>query len=70
MHNVQYEGASYIWTPVHPTKEYISDNKIDEIITLLTQSKDVIFLFEHTPDTNPSKEYVNEGYRWISSLIS
>ena len=70
LHNVQYEGASYIWTPVHPTKEYISDNKIDEIITLLTQSKDVIFLFEHTPDTNPSKEYVNEGYRWISSLIS
>lgn len=69
LHNVHYEGDRYIWTPVHPTKEYISDNKIDEIIALLTQSRDVIFVFEHTPDTNPSKAYVNEGYKWISSLI-
>ncbi|MDF2521203.1 MAG: hypothetical protein K0R84_1831 [Clostridia bacterium] len=70
LHNVIYEEDSYIWTPVHPTQEHIEGCRIDEIIEALTKSKDVIFVFEHTPDTNPSKEYVNEGYKWIRSLLN
>lgn len=70
LHNVCYEEDRYIWTPVHPQKAYIEECRIDEIITSLSESKEVIFVFEHTPDTNPSKVYVNEGYMWIRSLIN
>lgn len=70
LHNVIYEEGKYIWTPVHPTQEHIEGYRIDEIIASLSKSKEVIFVFEHTPDTNPSKEYVNEGYKWIKSLIN
>lgn len=69
LHNIHYEGDRYIWIPVHPTQEQNSDYKIKEIIEFLSQSKDVTFVFEHTPETNPSKTFVIEGYRWISSLI-
>lgn len=69
LHNIHYEGDRYFWIPVHPTQEYSGNHKIGEIIKFLSQSKNVIFVFEHTPETNPSKEFVKEGYKWVSSII-
>ncbi|WBW95586.1 TIM barrel protein [Oceanirhabdus sp. W0125-5] len=71
LHNIYYQGNKYIWTPVHPTQKYeISNNKIEKIIRFFSQCEDVSFVFEHTPHTNPSKELVHEGYKWVKSLIS
>lgn len=69
LHNVHYEGDGYIWIPVHPTQENSNYYKIEKIIQFLAQSKDVLFIFEHTPETNPSKAFIDEGYRWVSSLV-
>lgn len=54
---------------VHPTQEYSGNHKVEEIIKFLSQSKGITFVFEHTPETNPNKAFVNEGYKWVSSLI-
>lgn len=69
LHNIYYEEDKYIWIPVHPIQESNSTYKIKKIINFLSQSKDVTFVFEHTPETNPSKTFVIEGYKWVSSLI-
>ena len=69
LHNIHYEGDRYIWIPVHPTQEYSGNHKVEEIIKFLSQSKDVTFVFEHTPETNPSKQFVNDGYKWVSSML-
>lgn len=69
LHNIHYEGDRYIWIPVHPTQEHDGNHKVEKIIRFLAKSKDVTFVFEHTPDTNPSKGFVSQGYRWVSSLI-
>jgi sugar phosphate isomerase/epimerase len=70
LHNIFYEGDKYIWIPVHPSQE--SDNqsyKVKDIITFLAQCEDVTFVFEYTPHTNPSKEFVREGFKWVEELI-
>jgi hypothetical protein len=69
LHNIHYEGDKYIWIPVHPTQEHSGNHKIEKIIRTLSQCKDVTFIFEHTPETNPSKSFVSDGYKWVSSLI-
>ncbi len=69
LHNVHYEEDDYFWIPIHPSQELTSKHKTKNIIELLSQSKDVFFVFEHTPETNPSKEFVMEGYKWVSWLI-
>lgn len=69
LHNVYYENDNYIWIPVHPTQEHSSKYKIEDIIRFLSKSEDVTFVFEHTPETNPSKGFVSEGYSWVSELV-
>lgn len=69
LHNIHYEGDKYIWIPVHPTQEYSGNHKVKEIISSLSKCKEVTFVFEHTPHTNPDKKFVNEGYKWVSSII-
>lgn len=69
LYNIHYEGDRYIWILVHPSQEYSGNYKAEEIIKFLAQSKEVTFVFEHTPETNPNKEFVNEGYNWVSSMI-
>lgn len=69
LHNIHYEADEYIWIPVHPTQEQSGNHKVEQIIRLLAQAKDVAFIFEHTPETNPSKSFIIEGYKWVSSLI-
>lgn len=70
LHNIHYEGDGYIWIPVHPTQEHSGNHKVKEIIKFLSKSKEVTFIFEHTPETNPNKEFVNEGYKWVRSIIN
>lgn len=70
LHNVQYKGDKYFWIPVHPTQEYSNNYKMEKIIRFLSQSEDVTFVFEHTPESKPSKAFINEGYKWVNSLIS
>jgi sugar phosphate isomerase/epimerase len=71
LHNIYYKESKYIWVPVHPTHEQDKNYyKVEKIIRFLSKCKDVTFVFEHTPDTNPSKDFVNEGYKWVRSLIS
>ncbi|MPN15758.1 hypothetical protein SDC9_163094 [bioreactor metagenome] len=61
----------YIWTPVHPSQEDDERfHKVEEIIKFLARCKDVIFVFEHTPETKPSREYVEEGLKWVSKIIN
>lgn len=71
LHNIYYEEQDYIWTPVHPSQENDEkSHKVEEIIKFLAQCKDVTFIFEHTPETNPSREYVEEGIGWVGKIIS
>lgn len=69
LHNVLYEGDKYIWIPVHPSHEFGDFYKVEHIIRFLAQCEDVMFIFEHTPHSNPSKQLVEEGYRWIREII-
>jgi sugar phosphate isomerase/epimerase len=69
LHNVYYEKDNYIWIPVHPTQQHSSKYKIEDIIRFLAKSKNVTFVFEHTPETNPNKEFVSEGYIWVRDLV-
>lgn len=70
LHNVQFMGDKYIWTPVHPSNEnmagYFSLEKV--IAFIASQCQEVTFVFEHTPHTNPSKEFVEEGMEWVRGL--
>ncbi len=71
LHNAYYEGDEYIWIPVHPTQEQDgSKHRVEKIIRFLAKDEEKIFVFEHTPDTNPSKEFVKEGFKWVRKLIS
>lgn len=71
LHNIHYEEWEYIWTPVHPSQEQDEKfHKVEEIIKFLAGGKDVTFVFEHTPETKPSREYVQEGIEWVSKIIN
>lgn len=71
LHNIHYEGEDYIWIPVHPDQEHDGySHKVEHIIRFLAQCKDVSFIFEHTPETNPSKKVVEEGLKWVREIIS
>ncbi|WP_257348419.1 sugar phosphate isomerase/epimerase family protein [Pseudalkalibacillus decolorationis] len=66
LHNVEFHGGEYIWVPVHPSHE--GDGKhfcIKEILLFLTRCKDVHFVFEHTPHSNPTDKFVDEGIQWV-----
>jgi sugar phosphate isomerase/epimerase len=70
LHNVIYSENEYIWTPVHPSQEQEdSSYKVKHIIEALANCNDVTFIFEHTPETNHSKEFVSEGIEWVAKLI-
>lgn len=71
LHNVVYEGDKYIWIPIHPSQESSGEHfKVEKLINFLTTSKDLTFVFEHTPHSNPSNQFVKEGYQWIRSILT
>ncbi|WP_429848138.1 sugar phosphate isomerase/epimerase family protein [Brevibacillus panacihumi] len=70
LHNVAYEGDRYIWIPVHPSHEDKGKQyKIAHILSFLSKCKEINFIFEHTPHTNPSKEFVLQGYLWTRNIV-
>ncbi len=42
--------------------------KVKHMIKTLANCEDVTFIFEHTPHTNHSNEFVSEGIEWVQSL--
>lgn len=70
LHNVEFHNNKYIWVPVHPFHELDNSHfNVRDIIYKLSTSSDVFFVFEHTPHTNPTEEFVNEGINWVKDLI-
>ncbi|UOQ93828.1 sugar phosphate isomerase/epimerase [Halobacillus shinanisalinarum] len=70
LHNILIEGSKYIWVPPHPDLEGAEGYwKIKPIVQYLAQGTDKYFLFEHTPHSNPTDEFVDEGIDWIHELI-
>ncbi len=70
LHNVHIEGNDYFWIPVHPSHEENGiQYKIQPFIEFFSHMEDIIYVFEHTPHCRPSKQFVDEGYRWIRSLL-
>lgn len=70
LHNVEFHNDKYIWVPVHPSHETDRVHfKVSTVIKELSTVKDVFFIFEHTPHTNPTEAFVNEGIKWVKELI-
>ncbi|WP_339229281.1 TIM barrel protein [Oceanobacillus sp. FSL K6-2867] len=70
LHNVEFHNNKYIWVPVHPSHELDNKHfKVANLIYELSTNSDVFFVFEHTPHTNPTEEFVNEGINWVKDLI-
>ncbi|GIN84250.1 hypothetical protein J6TS2_06360 [Heyndrickxia sporothermodurans] len=71
LHNIEFQGDKYIWVPVHPSyEEDLKHYRLKEIIEYLSTCSHVYFVLEHTPHTNPTKEFVCEGIDWIDQLIN
>lgn len=70
LHNVKFQDNKYIWIPVHPSHEMDKIHfNVRELIHQLSKSQEVFFIFEHTPHTNPTDEFVNEGINWVKEII-
>lgn len=70
LHNIYYEGERYIWIPVHPSQELDkTSHKVKGIIEFLASCGNIIFVFEHTPETNPHKQFVVDGITWTRDII-
>lgn len=70
LHNVELLPDQYHWIPVHPSHESNGiQYPIQELIHFLAECEDVVFIFEHTPHSNPSKAFVQSGYEWIRELV-
>ncbi|MFD2926063.1 TIM barrel protein [Halobacillus naozhouensis] len=70
LHNILIEGAKYIWVPPHPALEESNEYfRIKPIVEYLARGQAKYFIFEHTPHSNPSDQFVNESISWIESLL-
>jgi sugar phosphate isomerase/epimerase len=71
LHNVMYEGDKYIWIPIHPAHERSEEHfQVENLIKFLAICKDITFVFEHTPHSNPNSQFVKEGYEWVKSILA
>lgn len=70
LHNVDYVNDKYVWIPIHPSHEQNGiQYKLANIIEFLASCEDTVFVFEHTPHSNPSDEFVQCGYQWVRELV-
>ncbi|WP_249872645.1 TIM barrel protein [Oceanobacillus saliphilus] len=70
IHNVEFHHNKYIWVPVHPSHEIDNSHfKVKDLIDKLSTSSGVFFVFEHTPHTNPTETFVDEGMNWVKEII-
>ncbi|AVQ98402.1 hypothetical protein OBCHQ24_05045 [Oceanobacillus iheyensis] len=70
LHNVEFHNNKYIWVPVHPSHEKDKTHfNVENLINKLSSSSNVFFVFEHTPHSNPTEAFVNEGISWVKEII-
>ncbi|API90722.1 MULTISPECIES: sugar phosphate isomerase/epimerase family protein [Virgibacillus] len=70
LHNVECKDGNYYWIPIHPTYEKDGEYyKVKKIIEELARIEDIIFVLEHTPHSNPSRKFVQEGINWLHHLV-
>ena len=69
LHNVEFQNDQYFWVPIHPSHDNPSYFHVREMIEQLAKSPDVFFVLEHTPHSQPTVEFVNEGIEWLMDLI-
>jgi len=66
LHNIEFVNDKYIWIPIHPSHE--DDGKhypIKEILHVLAEYPDIYWVLEHTPHSNPSETFIDEGLHWL-----
>jgi sugar phosphate isomerase/epimerase len=70
LHHVHHEpNGKYWWIPVHPSHEQDRIHEpLQDVIVFLSDAPDVTFIFEHTPHSQPTDEFVQEGVEWIKQL--
>ncbi|RIU90146.1 TIM barrel protein [Oceanobacillus picturae] len=70
LHNIEFHNNKYIWVPVHPSHEIDKRHfKVKHLLSLLSRSREVFFIFEHTPHSNPTETFVDEGISWVKEII-
>jgi len=63
LHNVEFHKNKYIWVPVHPSHELDNSHfNVSDLIYHLSTSA-TFFIFEHTPHSNPTKTFIDEGIK-------
>ncbi|MED1864972.1 TIM barrel protein [Fictibacillus nanhaiensis] len=66
LHNIEYMDDKYIWVPIHPSHEDDGQHySIKEILHVLSSYRDLIWILEHTPHSNPSETFIQEGIDWL-----
>ncbi len=70
LHNIEYMDDKYIWVPIHPSHE--DDGRhysLKEILHVLSSYPDLIWILEHTPHSNPSETFIQEGIDWLAKDV-
>lgn len=70
LHNIEFLDDKYIWVPIHPSHENNGVHfPLKKILHFLAEHKDIYWVLEHTPHSNPTKEFVMEGIQWLKNDI-
>jgi sugar phosphate isomerase/epimerase len=70
LHNIEFLEDKYIWVPIHPSHENDGVHyPINKILSFLADCKEIYWVLEHTPHSNPTKEFVKEGIQWLKENI-
>jgi sugar phosphate isomerase/epimerase len=70
LHNIEFIEDKYIWVPIHPSHEKDGVHyPIKEIVSSLAECRDLYWVLEHTPHSNPQKEFILEGIQWLKQDI-
>ncbi|MDR7074324.1 sugar phosphate isomerase/epimerase family protein [Fictibacillus barbaricus] len=70
LHNIEFTEDKYIWVPIHPSHETDGVHfPIQELLTFLETCPDLFWVLEHTPHSNPTKEFVTDGINWLRNNI-
>ncbi|WP_137791396.1 TIM barrel protein [Bacillus sp. E(2018)] len=70
LHNIEFVDDKYIWVPIHPSHENNGQHySIKEILHVLAEYPDIYWVLEHTPHSNPSETFIQEGINWLDNEI-
>jgi len=70
LHHVHHHpDGKYWWIPMHPSHETDGiHTPLGDVVKFLSDCTDVTFIFEHTPHSEPTSQFVREGFEWIKEL--